>query len=496
MQNLTTKIFKSDLFKSKESRYISIAVLIFISVNIFLIAKDFYWLSLLPVVILLIYWLLYKTTNIVFLITLFTPLTINYYIESQGFSISLPTEPLMAATLLLFLIKNLIVQDYDKKVLKHPVTIAILINLIWILVTSISSTIPLVSFKFFFSRLWFLAVFYFMLIPIFKDKKNIKKFIWLYASTLIIVIFYTLYQHSAHFFTHEKANLASRPFYRDHTVYGAVLAMYFPVVFGLFWKRKMIEVTKYGGIIALGFSVIILVAIILSYTRAAWISMAVAFGFLVMLLLKVKLRTMIIMLGMVLLIVTVFWSKILLTFTHNDSTSSTDLKDHVQSISNIQTDASNSERINRWKCAIRMFKEKPFLGWGPGTYMFQYAPFQMSYEKTIISTNRGDMGNSHSEYLGPLCESGVFGTLAFLGIALMIINTGMSLFFKGRNPFVKIMTLLLLLSIVTYLAHGFMNNFLDSDKAAIPFWGFIAAIVAMDIYHNKEILNTDSNEEN
>jgi hypothetical protein len=35
-----------------------------------------------------------------------------------------------------------------------------------------------------------------------------------------------------------------------------------------------------------------------------------------------------------------------------------------------------------------------------------------------------------------------------------------------------------------------MNNFLDTDKAAVPFWGFIAIIVALDIYHNEEEKNS------
>ena len=39
---------------------------------------------------------------------------------------------------------------------------------------------------------------------------------------------------------------------------------------------------------------------------------------------------------------------------------------------------------------------------------------------------------------------------------------------------------------MTYYIHGFLNNFLDTDKAAVPFWGFVAIIVALDVYHNKK----------
>ena len=39
-----------------------------------------------------------------------------------------------------------------------------------------------------------------------------------------------------------------------------------------------------------------------------------------------------------------------------------------------------------------------------------------------------------------------------------------------------------LIGLVTYYIHGFLNNFLDTDKLSVPFWGFTAMIVAIDIY--------------
>ena len=48
----------------------------------------------------------------------------------------------------------------------------------------------------------------------------------------------------------------------------------------------------------------------------------------------------------------------------------------------------------------------------------------MSQEKTIISTNAGDLGNAHSEYIGPLAESGLFGMLTVLAIFGISIYLG------------------------------------------------------------------------
>ena len=102
---------------------------------------------------------------------------------------------------------------------------------------------------------------------------------------------------------------------------------------------------------------------------------------------------------------------ILIELQRNKQDSSDNLTEHVESISNVSSDDSNLERLNRWNCAVSLFKERPITGWGPGTYQFVYAPYQEAKYRTTISTNNGDGGNAHSEYLGPLAEQGVPGLL-------------------------------------------------------------------------------------
>jgi len=171
----------------------------------------------------------------------------------------------------------------------------------------------------------------------------------------------------------------------------------------------------------------------------------------------------------------------------NRQDSSTNFSQHIQSISNVSSDASNLERINRWTSALRMFREKPFLGWGPGTYMFQYAGFQSSKHRTVISTNFGDGGNAHSEYIGPMAESGILGALSFILVAFTTLITGIRYYIRQNTSPYRWISLALILGLTTYLLHGFLNNFLDTDKASALFWGFIAAIVALDIFQKQEI---------
>jgi O-antigen ligase len=182
----------------------------------------------------------------------------------------------------------------------------------------------------------------------------------------------------------------------------------------------------------------------------------------------------------------IYQTEIVMKLERNRQDASQDFDKHIQSISNISTDASNLERLNRWNAAFRMFAQRPIFGWGPGTYSFEYAPFQEAREKTIISTNMGDKGNAHSEYIGPLCESGVLGVLSFVAIILCTLSTGFRLYYSLKDNETKKIVLVTLLGFITYIVHGGLNNFLDTDKASVPFWGFVAMLVAIDIYHNNK----------
>ena len=143
-----------------------------------------------------------------------------------------------------------------------------------------------------------------------------------------------------------------------------------------------------------------------------------------------------------------------------------------------------------------MFEARPVFGWGPGTYQFEYAPFQRYRERTIISTNAGDGGNAHSEYIGPLAEEGVLGLLSFLAIAFAALFYGFKVYSRLEDRELKGLCLAVTLALTTYFVHGFLNNFLDTDKLAVPFWGSIAIIVAIDVYHSgRKISNGDEQNE-
>jgi O-antigen ligase len=444
-------------------------------------------LNSIPIFIFLIFIAFFRLDYIIWIIVFFVPISVGLheFFPELPFNLFIPTEPLLVATTLLFFVKLLQERKFDLGIINHPVSIAIYLNLAWIMITSITSTMPLVSFKFLFSRLWFIIPFYFIASQLFSRLKNYNKFAWLYIIPLLGVIVYTIYNHaSISLFDHHAAHSAMKPFYNDHTAYGAILAMFIPFSAGFMVRYAKKDLPLF--FLALLVTVVLVIALLLSYSRAAWISLIGAVAVFVVIELRIKFVTLLIIGIAILAILFSQREQILLTLEQNRQDSSGDLSEHVQSISNVTTDASNLERLNRWNAAFKMFAEKPFFGWGPGTYMFQYAPFQMARDKTIISTNAGDMGNAHSEYIGPLAESGVLGTITFLFIVITVIYTGIKVYINTNRRRIKILSMSALMGLITYLTHGILNNFLDTDKASVPFWAFAAMLVALDIYHVKD----------
>jgi putative inorganic carbon (hco3(-)) transporter len=462
---------------------ISLAYLI---VNMVFTAQGNLWFNLFPLALLVFFICFYKLDLVFFLIVLSVPLSIqlSQLVKNLPFDLYLPSELLLIAVMLLFIIKLVHHPVFDNPILKHRVSLAIYFYLFWMFFTSITSSMPLVSFKFLIAHLWFIIVFYFIATQLFTEQKNITRFYWAYMIPLLLVIGYTLIRHAGYGFTQVSAHFVVKPFFKDHTSYGAALAMFLPIILGLLWLNKspslLLKIAYWFTCFAIG------IGLIFSYTRAAWLSVAVAFAVFLILLLRVRFTTLLAVIAVFVLIGVSYQSEIKLRLEMNKQTSSKDMAQHIKSMANISNDVSNVERLNRWHAAYRMFRERPVFGFGPGTFMFQYAPYQLSTYKTSISTDFGTAGNAHSEYIGPLTESGILGMISMLFIVAMVIYTGVDVYGRATEAYTKVIALVSILGLITYYVHGTLNNFLDTDKASAPFWGFTAILVALDVYHVKK----------
>ncbi|MFP4556829.1 MAG: O-antigen ligase family protein [Bacteroidales bacterium] len=474
-----------------EISFVLLFSLLFIAINSYYAYKQSFTVSLLPFVLLAGAWVVFAPTKLFFTLVLLAPLSVplRRILPGLPFDFWFPTEPILVLLLVLIVLKSISERYFQRELLSHPVFITMLFYLAWLLIAIVPSEMPIVSIKYFLVRFWFLGVFFYLAFILFREnKKNITRYLWFYIFGLIIVVLYSISkQASVSLFSHRASHLASAPFFIDHTSYGAVLALIVPIAAAFAANAK----TLWIKFLTSGLTMFFLFALLLSYSRAAWLSLVIGMGVWVLIKLRIKLRTIVITGAIGIVLLFTFYEVIMWRLERNTTDSSGNLSEHIQSIYNIRSDASNLERINRWDAALDMFMERPLFGWGPGTYQFLYAPFQKNYNKTIISTNFGDFGNAHSEYLGLMSEAGLPAVIAFIAIWVFVLIRGIRL--TQREDILKEdrnIVLACIVGLVTYISHAFLNNFLDADKVAALYWGYMAVIVAFDVkYGNKKIVN-------
>ena len=454
--------------------------MLFVVCNGVLLITGFPYLPLVPIALLGIVLVVISPEKTLIGLAFLAPISIESqsFIPNLSFSIILPTEPILLQFLLALVLIQLTPNRLPKNIIYHPISLAIFGFMIWMLISSVTSEYPLVSIKHSLMKGWFFAAFFFFAIPFFNAKRNIHLFIWAFILGLFIVALYSLINQAGTELLSKSAAASSPcPFFNDHTSYAAAIALIIPFLTLLLRKRNSaIERT-----VILFFLSFFIGALILSYTRAAWLSLIFAAGVFIIIHLRIRLTTIAAIAVIAISTIFYFGEEITTSMERTKAVSSTNLVEHLKSITNLSSDASNAERLNRWHSAIELFKQRPIMGWGPGTYIFVYGDFQIAKDRTAISTNRGSGGNAHSEYLGLLAESGIPSVILYLLILVIVFNKGIRYYQRSTDFEMRMLVMAALLGISTYIMHSTLNNFLDVDEIAAPFWAFAAVVTAADI---------------
>ena len=167
---------------------------------------------------------------------------------------------------------------------------------------------------------------------------------------------------------------------------------------------------------AILFSVfIVLAALILSYSRGAWLALLIGLG--AYWLLKKRLLLKSFLLAIALVSGAVFWlqhNDNYLRFApeHNTTIFHKDFSEHLVATYKGK-DVSTAERFYRWVAGARMSKERWVTGFGPTTFTQEYKPYTIPLFRTWVSDNK-EQSTVHNYFLLVLIEQGVLGLLFFL----------------------------------------------------------------------------------
>jgi len=410
---------------------------------------------------------------------------------SERVKINMPGEPMLVIAILTMGIEVL-----KKRALLHDLFSGeskwIVPLLSVFIISTLFSTMTMVSVKFSAINLGYILVFFLWQKLLFKERPDFfPKLLIMFSLSQLIVLAFSIYQFSGYNWNPVTTKGIFRPFYKDHTIFGAAEA-----ILASFWLLYAIKVSSSKlKLIFLVLGIIFLAGVFLSSSRAAFLSVLFFFFVWAALQLRIRIRhiTLVFLLGFLFI---GLYQNHLIRFLYSNKYVSHDYNsgyvERIESSGNISTDISNLERLNRWYSGFKMAGEKPFTGFGPGTYQFKYIPYQnpkLMNRLTVknywhIPENSG--GTAHSEYVLALSEMGIFGLASLL---LLIGRWFWIAFEKNRIDSHRKNILIAFAVISTYLFHGAFNNFLNTDKFAFLFWGFAAWLAA-----NYE-LNTNSTPE-
>ena len=408
--------------------------------------------------------------NLFSLLAFSLPLSSNLSIG--GLDLMLPAEWIVGVLTLVLLFDILNKKNY-RLILKTPLPALWVISFVLPLILS---SMFMVSLKFTLLNGVFVFTFFYGTLRF--GKGEVFKWLKLYSVAFFLAVLWGGYQFLNFDFNPDTITGIFKPFYYSNTYVGATAALLGGYAIGSGRVDK-----RYFAL-----AIVALAIIIFSESRAALISFMVMLIAYLFSFFSPKIR--LILPALVIIIVLVFGSKnISESFTYNKIEShnpDANIFEETLSVTNIQSDVSNIERLNRWLSAIRMFQDKPHWGFGPGTYQFTYIPFQEPKLMNRLSVRnpdnipKGSGGSAHSELLLQLSENGWPSTAIFVIIFLVWIYRG----YLSIGE-LQIQRLPFFLGLISYAFHMNVNNFLNQPGFAFLFWTFGALLMKPDLFSHK-----------
>ena len=131
----------------------------------YFLSEEKYFIFAIPLVLSIIVISTFGLKYLFYIIVALTPLSIS--LSDLGFTfldieMAFPTEPLLFGCMILTLFTISYHTDLFKSILKHRITFFLFIYLSWMFITCITSSIPLVSFKLWLSRCWYIVPVFFL----------------------------------------------------------------------------------------------------------------------------------------------------------------------------------------------------------------------------------------------------------------------------------------------------------------------------------------------
>lgn len=462
----------------KERSLFSLLAIFFIAIVSVAAFTEEYLLIAIPFAVVLFY-LGWQNRNLVFLLLLISlPLSFEYNF-SPGLGTDIPDETLMLFVAAVFVAYWICApKAITTTTLAHPLLILLLTGFIWMIITVVFSTQPLISLKFLLAKGWYIGAFVLAPLMIFKEKGSIRTAAIALTAAMFLVTTIVLIRHYQYDFKFANINDATTPFFRNHVNYSAMLVCMVPVMFAFYNGVK----TKEARVLLAGVILISLAALFFSYARGAWVALIV--GMIAYWMIKRRLLFYGYLVAVVVAIGALFWLKNndrYLQYANDYKTTifHKDFGEHLVATYKLK-DVSTAERFYRWIAGVRMIKDNWLAGYGPNSFYYNYKGYAVPAFKTWVSNNK-DHSTVHNYFLLIAIEQGLPGLLFLLIIFGAMLYYAQYLYHRVKDVFYRTTAITVGVIVTMIVVLNFLSDLIETDKIGSLFFLCIAVLIVTDI---------------
>lgn len=352
-----------------------------------------------------------------------------------------------------WVVKN--TNNYSFKLPKTDLNIPLLFFIvISILSVSVTTQYPDISARTFFRKTMEYVIIFFMMAEVITTKKRLTNILIAMLVSSSIVGLDGIYQQIMKFDFVRRfplyAGKVTATFQFSNNLAGYLITI-LPIPISLAIHRATNRKTR---LFLIGLSALLIVCLLLTRTRGAWL------GFILALLFVCLFNGKKVFLSAILFL-------IILALLSPSA-----IKDQIKSFATLSTDVSTDDRMIIWNTGWKMFIDKPFFGHGLGTFMSVFGKYKPEDYIEIVY--------AHNCYLQMAAETGIFGLLIFLWFVAALLKGAVFKVLKFKDKFLKATLIGIVGGILAYLVHSFVDTHLYSLPLAVLFWA-MAGLAATKI---------------
>ncbi|SFQ65939.1 O-antigen ligase family protein [Hymenobacter arizonensis] len=394
------------------------------------------------------------------------PLSINWVAERWNVGMMLFSEPLMVLTVAAAAVGGLLgwvavprLNLLDKLVGLHFGAL---------LLATVFSTDLLISAKFFITLLLYVSFGYGLPRLLAPTRSEWLAAVGSLALGTALLAVYVVVQQALQGISYQLSYTIAEPFLlHGHTNLTVMLE---PLILVL--NMVLLYHTRNEAIWKQVLTVVLLIGVLsivaFSYSRASYASLAAQAMLLLFYAGWKTGRKLLLPWALAGLVILTSWQMLQEVHPQTTAPASPQLITELKSVSDFSpANESNAERKNRWIYSLKLFKQYPVLGAGPGTFADRYLEFVNSTPNHSSYYTTLRRMNAHNLYLSWLVEAGALGLITGLLLLGYVVWRVLRRAFRWPAPLGQVA---LSAYFLYFLMHSLTQDFWQEPRVVVIFW--------------------------